>query len=390
MAALAHRAGRSQALRPLGLLANEDHAGEEAAEHGSMPIDLLELYIALEDEHGPPEPPRLAMRSLVADPNPFHSRAELGMRPPRAGYSGIDSEGLTAHHGGPSPWPRGQFDHSRCAAIWRAWQSFHMDDPDRRWNDIAYTSGVCPHGHRFEGRPAGKRTAANGTNEGNSRSEATVYVGGTGDAFTDAAKRGFLAEHRRLGSRIRWPHRYWTSTTCPDDVIAAWVAAGAPAPGGAPTPAPPTPPKEDELFSKSPIASVHIISAHSGLLLTAGDANGSAITQERANGSLNQRWQMVGHEDGTVSYVSRAGNRALDRPMNESKSGTRLQVWDALYNENQRWHPEQLPDGRWRLWVRGTNRCLDIHMGSKDAGAGLQIWAANGERWQSFDFAFTV
>ena len=150
-------------------------------------------------------------------------------------------------------------------------------------------------------------------------------------------------------------------------------------------------PKEDELFSPSPIAAVHLISAHSGLLLTSsGDKHMSGVTQERANGSLNQRWQLVGHEDGTVSFVCRAGDLALDRPDYKTEKGTLLQVARCEHNDAQRWQPEELADGRWRIWAPGTNRCLDIRGASKDAGAGLQLWVANEGRWQSFGLAFTV
>lgn len=154
---------------------------------------------------------------------------------------------------------------------------------------------------------------------------------------------------------------------------------------------PAAPSEEDALFSPSPIRCLHLIAAQSGLLLTsAGDTHGSPVTQEPANGSLNQRWQIVGHDDGTVSYVNRAGDLALDRPDYKTDPGTMLQVARTEYNAAQRWQPDELKDGRWRLWAPGTNRCLDVSDGSKDPGAALQLWTGNDQPWQSFGYAFTI
>lgn len=163
---------------------------------------------------------------------PLHTRGEIGLRPPRSEYSRINGEGSTGHYGGtdPATWP---WDHTRCASIWRAWQSFHMDG--RGWNDIAYTGGVCPHGHRYEGRPPWARTAAQGTNDGNARSTAVCYIGGVRTPFTDEAKLAFLDEQQRVGE-LRWCHRDWHSTACPGDQICRWIKAGKPTPADAGAP----------------------------------------------------------------------------------------------------------------------------------------------------------
>lgn len=178
---------------------------------------------------------------------PLHSRQEAGLRAPKSRSTNIRPEGLTAHYGGPSPWGAGvdrtsparfaaTCDHARCPTIWRSWQSFHMDA--NGWVDIAYTSGCCPHGHRYEGRGPGVRTAANGTNDGNLRSHATVYIAGDGDPLTDAARRAFLDEQARLGP-LRWDHGDWKPTSCAGSPIRAWKKAGWPAPN-----------QEDDMFDK--------------------------------------------------------------------------------------------------------------------------------------------
>lgn len=161
----------------------------------------------------------------------------------------IAPEGVTAHYGGPSPWGSGtnranpttfrtSTDHNRCASILRAWHDYHLS---KGWAGLAYTSAACPHGHRFNGRGPGKRTAANGTNSGNLRSYAVVYIAGQGDPLTDAAKVAFLDEAERLRVPMRWDHSDWKATACAGDPIRTWEAKGWPRPGGAPVPGPGAP-----------------------------------------------------------------------------------------------------------------------------------------------------
>jgi hypothetical protein len=181
---------------------------------------------------------------------PFHGRADWGARPPRSRTSIPAAEGDTAHYGGPSPWSgsidrstperfMATADHARCATIMRAYQAFHMDS--RGWSDFAYNSAACPHGHRFEGRGPGVRSAAQGTTAGNDRSYATVYLAGAADPLTEPAQRAYLDEGGRL-MRLRWGHRDWKSTACPGAPLYAWRTAGFPTPD--------TPP-EDDMFEKS-------------------------------------------------------------------------------------------------------------------------------------------
>lgn len=184
--------------------------------------------------------------------SPLHSRASWGARPRKAVPGAIRSEGVTAHYGGPSPWPssasrasaaafRDSTDHARCASILRAWQSYHMDG--RGWNDLAYNSAVCPHGHRYEGRGVGVRSGANGTNDGNARSEAVVYIAGGSDPLTVEAKLAFLDEAVRMEApSLRWDHSDWKPTACAGDPIREWERTGWARPGDVAAPAPPAPP----------------------------------------------------------------------------------------------------------------------------------------------------
>lgn len=160
-----------------------------------------------------------------------------------------------------------------------------------------------------------------------------------------------------------------------------------------PEPAPePGKPSSPASFEPSGIATVHLVSAHSHLLLSStGAHHGAQVVQREADGSLGQRWELWGHVDGTVSFRNRDGDLALDRPDYNTERGTQLQVARTEFNDAQRW---QLDDsqrpGFTVLWVPGTNRMVDITGGSFDPGAVAQLWTpteyddSNVAPWQAF------
>lgn len=153
--------------------------------------------------------------------------------------------------------------------------------------------------------------------------------------------------------------------------------------------------EEDQMFSSSPVRTVHIIASHSGLLLTSsGEHHGAGVIQRRADGSLNQRWEVWGHDDGTVSLVNRAGGLALDRPDYNTDAGTLLQVARTEHNAAQRWALDEFKPKLARLWAPGTNRCVDVRMRSVEEGAGAQLWYGLADeddpRHQQFLFAPTI
>lgn len=174
------------------------------------------------------------------------TRAQWGARPPRT-RTNISSnvKGLGIHWVGPK---QGTWTHDKCAGKVRGIQTFHMDS--RGWADIAYSHLVCPHGYIYEGRKWGTRTAANGTNEGNTYYHAICYLGGEGDPFTPEAKaalKSYVAEHRKIyGDAVR-PHSWFKATGCPGNVIRQWIADGMPASGTTPAPAPSVPCEEQVL-----------------------------------------------------------------------------------------------------------------------------------------------
>lgn len=153
---------------------------------------------------------------MVAAIAGFRSRADLGLRKPTSVSYNINPSrgGATPHWGGSSPIIR---THADCENTWRGWQDFHMNT--RGWADIAYNAGFCQHGYALAGRGLGVRSAANGTNDGNYRFHAFVWVGGKGMKPSQEAYSAFewlvLAGRERGAGSDVIPHRYFTGSECP-------------------------------------------------------------------------------------------------------------------------------------------------------------------------------
>ncbi len=108
--------------------------------------------------------------------------------------------------------------HSKCTAVVREIQRLHMEDND--WADIAYSFIVCCHGSSFVGRGLGKRTAANGTNEGNQNYYAICGLINSGETPTDEMLDAIAltaAYCRSKGGAAKKVvgHRNLKSTDCP-------------------------------------------------------------------------------------------------------------------------------------------------------------------------------
>ena len=178
--------------------------------------DVLAHYEALEVE-------QLAEVSLVGQ---IVTRREWRAAPPKRPIALRNPRGSTAHWHGPR---LGSFPHSSCAVKVRGIQRDHMDQ--KGWDDIAYTSIVCPHGAIFQCRWWGVRTAANGTNAGNAASYAHCVLIGQGDPFPEAARQGLraafqLARQQGGAGPERWCHFNWKPTACPGPAICDFVKAG--------------------------------------------------------------------------------------------------------------------------------------------------------------------
>jgi len=149
----------------------------------------------------------------------------------------IAPAGSTGHYFGPTPWGAvdrssparfaASTNHARCPSIVRAAHDFHLS---KGWFGLAYSSVVCPHGGRYEGRGPGYRTGANGNDHGNFISYAILGLIGDDDPLSDAMKLAYLAEAERLRAPLRWDHSDWTATSCAGAPFRVWKAAGFPSP----------------------------------------------------------------------------------------------------------------------------------------------------------------
>lgn len=123
-----------------------------------------------------------------------------------------------------------QSDHRNCASRVRGIQSYHM--ATKGWNDIAYNFLVCKHGYIYVGRGWFNRSAAQGTNAGNSEYLAVCFLGDDTKGRDDVTAEG-RAAYLRVFKRFKvWyrrtavlkPHSAFTSTSCPGDELRRWIA----------------------------------------------------------------------------------------------------------------------------------------------------------------------
>lgn len=131
-----------------------------------------------------------------------------------AGY-GACTNGMVVHYDG-SDQGLATKAHSACVKYWENTRKFHMG-PERRWNDIGYSFGVCPHGYVFEGRGWQKQQAAQPG--GNSTWTSCTFMSGDHETATAAQLQAFndLRAYLRgkgLKAGIKG-HRDFISTSCP-------------------------------------------------------------------------------------------------------------------------------------------------------------------------------
>lgn len=165
----------------------------------------------------------------------FVSRQEWGAAPARS-ITRLRPERVThffLHH------TTGGQQHDRAAWL-RGIQRFHQET--RGWSDVAYSWLVDADGTIYEGR-GWTRVGAH-TRGHNSTGVAVAYLGDGRQSVPPAALRAIVkvAEEadRVFGRSLeRLPHKAVGNTTCPGEVLAAWLAAGMPI--DRPRPAAPVP-----------------------------------------------------------------------------------------------------------------------------------------------------
>ncbi|MEV7013088.1 peptidoglycan-binding protein [Streptosporangium sp. NPDC051022] len=168
------------------------------------------------------------------------SRHDWGARAPRGAYTPLThTRGVKIHYTGDHVDPGIAGDHSKCVAVIKGIQNYHMDN--NGWIDIGYSMMVCPHRKVFQGRGPGHLPAANGAGLNAGHYAVLGLVGTSGLThppddmllgILDAID--YLRENGGAGREIKG-HRDGYSTDCPGEPLYAWVEAGAPRPG---TPAP--------------------------------------------------------------------------------------------------------------------------------------------------------
>ncbi|WP_426568078.1 N-acetylmuramoyl-L-alanine amidase [Streptomyces canus] len=179
------------------------------------------------------------------------SRAQWGARPYRTPNGATPysrpRRGVKLHYLGT---PYTDRTHDRCDDYVRQIQAQHMDG--NGWSDIGYSFVVCTHGYVYEGRGLHRRNSANGSTALNEQDYAVcLLVGSSG--FTQPTDdqlngaRDAIDYCRTEGPAGHWlgGHRDGYATTCPGDVVYAWVQKGA----LRPTASTPDPNEEDAVPS---------------------------------------------------------------------------------------------------------------------------------------------
>ncbi|GAA4921004.1 hypothetical protein HD597_006229 [Nonomuraea thailandensis] len=186
-------------------------------------------------------------------------RRDWNARAPRGDYTQLDStKGVKVHYTGGRVDPAIVSDHSRCVALVRSIQGYHMDG--NGWIDIGYTFVACPHRKVFEGRGLYHLPAANGPGLNAGHYAVLGLVGDSGllqppdgvlHGILDAVQ--YVRDHGRAGKEIKG-HRDGYATDCPGEPLHSWVRRGAPRPGGGDgTPEPGAPPFPGRLLKYPPV-----------------------------------------------------------------------------------------------------------------------------------------
>lgn len=220
-------------------------------------------------------------------------------------------------------------DHNKCVTEWQDIRASHLANTAEGYVDIAYNFGACPHGYLFEGRGLGKETAANGNQTLNHAHYSVVgFVGDSGDvqptdAMLGAIRDGieYLQAHG-AGGEIKG-HRDGYATTCPGDILYAWVQKGAPRPGGGTTPTPaPTP-------VPSPTPNV----VWPGVYVSVGSTG--SVVKTIQNRFLFRGWSGIGVADGIAGPKFDTVVRQF-----QIEKGLRVDgivgknTWDALFRSD--------------------------------------------------------
>lgn len=162
------------------------------------------------------------------------TRAEWGARKANPGPGRLQPSqvrGMALH------WPgmgAPLHDRSGVAEALRGWQADHMDNPAKRWSDIAYQVAIDQDGNRWDLRGLATQSAANGSVQTNRAYGAVLLILGPRETPSDAMVRAVQLLHAEF--LTRYPHATEVvphsairpdPTDCPGDKVRALIKAGA-------------------------------------------------------------------------------------------------------------------------------------------------------------------
>lgn len=142
-----------------------------------------------------------------------------------AGYA-TPTLGTVVHYDGSDQNLAGR-GHAACRAYWKRTRNFHTG-PSRRWADIGYSFGCCPHGVVLEGRGLNKVQAAQPG--GNATWYSVTFMSGPNEAPTTAQLLAFRQLRaylmaRNVAGAVSY-HGRFISTSCPGSILRTMVTSG--------------------------------------------------------------------------------------------------------------------------------------------------------------------
>lgn len=152
------------------------------------------------------------------------TRSEFGWGATRA-KSASPTKGLVLHYDGTNQGLAVK-PHIECIRYWKNTRAFHTKT--RRWVDIGYSFGCCPHGYIFEGRGLYKQQAAQPG--GNSTHYSCTLMSGPKESPTNAQVNAVKELHHWLMdkgvAKTIKGHRDFVATECPGDRIYQMIQWG--------------------------------------------------------------------------------------------------------------------------------------------------------------------
>lgn len=240
---------------------------------------------------------------------------------PSGGASANPKKGLVIHYDG-SNQGLAKKSHSACVSYWKTTRKLHMTSPSRRWADIGYSFGACPHGYVFEGRGPRREQAAQPG--GNRDYYSCTLMSGPSEKPTsvqiEAVRqlRSWLRKNYGIATTVKC-HRDFIATSCPGTILTNLVRTGTFSMGPKTTPKPPV--KTSTPWPYKP-----------GTLMQLGwhDSDGVRKVQRKLNAFGHGHYLFV---DGDFGSRTEASVRNFQKVRKLKVDGIVGKItWNALFN----------------------------------------------------------